>query len=131
VHIRRYMHRVATNPIAAALLAGALSLHAGCGSSTSSPPARGDDAGGIDGRAAHLFDCGEATCNSETQYCSISVLGNVIYDSGLGSSTTYSCASFDGGVSMCPGGTSNATMPGECGCYESSTGEVTITSCAP
>jgi hypothetical protein len=43
---------------------------------------------------------------------------------------TYACTSVDGGVPSCTGG-EHAADAGSCGCYESSTGEVTSTLCPP
>jgi hypothetical protein len=103
------------------LSAAALSfslLVLGCGSSS------GGSSGG--GGTGHAFACGSTTCNSATQYCSI-VTGGAVVDGGT--NTSAGCASFDGGKG-CPGG-SSATSPGQCGCYESPSGEVTITECVP
>ncbi|HEX8796524.1 MAG TPA: hypothetical protein VF765_36490 [Polyangiaceae bacterium] len=95
-------------------------LLAACGSSTGGTTNAGQSAG-------HPFACGSLQCDSATQYCSI-VTGGVALPEG-GSNTWYSCASFDGGKG-CPGG-SSATSPGQCGCYQSSSGEVTNTECVP
>ncbi len=97
----------------------------GSGSSASSS---GSSSGGIGG--GHAFACGMTTCDSATQYCSIVEYGHAILPDGAqGSSETATCVAFDGGAS-CPGG-GGVTTAGGCGCYESATGEVTVTECTP
>jgi hypothetical protein len=94
------------------------------------PLARSGACGLDSGAGGHAFACGTATCNSAAQYCSIVIYGHAILpDGGQGSSQTTTCGAFDGGAS-CPGG-SGAMSAGACGCYESPTGEVTITECTP
>jgi hypothetical protein len=91
-----------------------------CGSSSAGSADAGTGAG-------HSFACGSSQCNSATQYCSI-VTGGVVSLEG-GTNTSSTCASLDGGKG-CPGG-STATSPGQCGCYESPSGQVTNTECVP
>jgi len=68
------------------------------------------------------------TCNSGTQYCNLVVGGAHLPDASTQPNAT--CIDFDGGKG-CPGGGFMAADAGECGCYESPTGEVTVTECAP
>src|SRR5215469_368474 len=86
----------------------------------------GWSSGGSGTTAGHPFACGSGTCDSGTQYCSV-ITGGAIIDGGT--NTSAGCVAFDGGHSCPPGST--ATSPNQCGCYESSTGEVTITECVP
>ncbi|HEY1693076.1 MAG TPA: hypothetical protein VGG39_13000 [Polyangiaceae bacterium] len=76
--------------------------------------------------SGHSFDCNGATCDSATQYCLVVVGGVQLPDAGPRGGT---CSSFDGGAG-CPGG-AGASSPGQCGCYESANGELTVTECVP
>ncbi|HTB75684.1 MAG TPA: hypothetical protein VK762_20675 [Polyangiaceae bacterium] len=80
--------------------------------------------GGDASTAGHSFSCGPVSCDSATEICSITN-GHL-----PGEAATYACASSDGGVPSC-GGEVAASGAGQCGCYESSSGEVTSTSCPP
>jgi hypothetical protein len=80
--------------------------------------------GGTTVTSGHTFACGSLMCNSATETCSI-VNGHL-----PGQAATYACDASDGGAPSC-GGASSATAAGQCGCYESPTGEVTSTECPP
>jgi hypothetical protein len=88
-------------------------------------PGGGGGGGGSSG-GGHSFACGSTTCNSATQYCFAVVGGAVPIDGGPSGSAE--CETQDGGQA-CTGG--SATGPGQCGCYESPSGEITITECVP
>lgn len=92
-----------------------------CGAGSTSPT--DPDASGQEAAEGHPFACGSSTCDSGTQVCSV-VAGHL-----PGQGATYMCVSTDGGTPSCNG--SSASAPGDCGCYESSTGEVTTTLCPP
>jgi len=85
----------------------------------------GSHAAGDSSMSTGDFACGPSdSCNAATQYCHI-VNGHL-----GGMKPTYGCETVDGGGSpSCQGATAKA--PGECGCYESASGEVTITDCPP
>jgi hypothetical protein len=95
---------------------------AACGSGSTSPT--DPDASGQGAAGGHPFACGGSTCNSATEVCAV-VMGHV-----PGQGATSTCVSTDGGTPSC-NGPSSASAPGDCGCYESSTGEVTMTLCPP
>ncbi len=101
------------------------------GSGGSSGSSSGSGSGNSSGSSGggHAFACGTMTCNSTTQYCSVVEYGHAILpDGGQGSSQVSTCTTVDGGPS-CSG--SSSAVAGGCGCYESPTGEVTITECTP
>ncbi len=103
-----------------------VALLAGCSSGGGSGGGDGGGGGGGSSSGGHSFACGDTTCNSATQYCYAVVGGVQIPDASSG--PAGSCEPQDGGQS-CTGG--SATAPGQCGCYESTSGEITITLCAP
>ena len=80
--------------------------------------------GGDASTGGHSFSCGPTSCDSATEICSITN-GHL-----PGQAATYACAGSDGGAPSC-GGELAAGDAGQCGCYESSTGEVTSTACPP
>src|SRR5262245_58322908 len=80
--------------------------------------------GGGTSSSGHTFACGDLMCNSATETCSI-INGNL-----PGEAPSYTCKASDGGPPSC-GGMNSATAPGQCGCYESPSGEVTTALCPP
>jgi hypothetical protein len=76
------------------------------------------DAGGDASDDMNTFPCGGDVCLSHTQMCAI-LMTNV---------NIYSCVDIDGGFS-CEGVTMIAASPGACGCFQSPTGNVTLTTC--
>jgi hypothetical protein len=89
------------------------------------PDAGGQDATGQDAAPsdAGSFACGPDTCSGATQYCLIQ--NRPHSDAG----PAYSCEAADGALSC--SGMSMANAPGDCGCYESPSGQITITTCPP
>jgi hypothetical protein len=83
-----------------------------------------DASGGDSSTSAHAFACGSLNCDAATEFCSITN-GHL-----PGQAATYECVTSDGGAPSC-GGPNSAASPGNCGCYESSQGEVTKTLCPP
>jgi hypothetical protein len=68
------------------------------------------------------------TCNSATQYCNLVVGG--VHQADASNQPNGTCVGFDGGKG-CPAGGPAAADAGECGCYESPSGDVTNTECVP
>jgi hypothetical protein len=113
----------------AVFLLGAIT--AACGGVVTSPigePDAGSDAvpDGSGNAESQRFACGpHKTCSSATQFCSA-------YIGPLGDPGSHTCVGSDQGV---PPTCENQEFgppvmsPGQCGCYQSPTGDVTITYC--
>jgi hypothetical protein len=72
------------------------------------------------------FPCGPGMeCRAATQYC-LKVNGHL-----GGMKPSYECRSPDGGGGPSCDGMGIAKAPGDCGCYKSPSGAVTITECPP
>ena len=114
-----------------------------CGGESISGSDAGDAASGDDHADAAVADAGDAVadvtdassqflcgtgktvCDPKTQYCYIVMSGSE------GTSPGQCQEPADGGAPTCQGANLIAMMPGECGCYESSNGDVTLTVCPP
>jgi len=70
---------------------------------------------------AETFACGTNDCVANKQMCQI-VYAQV---------ASYVCVNADDGPFSCDGAATLADAAGSCGCFESSSGNVTVAKCAP